>query len=172
MSRKVLVAYSTRYGSTGEVAQAIAKTLTDEGFDAEAAPAREIASVDGYHAVIVGGPFYYGAWSKEAKNFVEKQRTALESLPFALFALGPSSGEGEELREACEHFRQDLLSSVSLRPIAAEVFGGSYDPSRLGFLDRLATVLPASPLHGLPAQDARDWAAIAAWARSIMDKLR
>jgi len=42
---------------------------------------------------------------------------------------------------------------------------GAYDPSRLGFKDKMIAALPASPLHGETAHDERDWEAIRAWAR-------
>ena len=58
-----------------------------------------------------------------------------------------------------------------LKPVAVELFGGKYDPARLRFPDSLLKALPASPLHGAPASDIRDWEAIGAWARSLAEKL-
>lgn len=52
-----------------------------------------------------------------------------------------------------------------LKPLAVEVFAGKLDPAKLRFPDSLLTMLPASPLHGMPATDARDWAAIRTWRR-------
>jgi menaquinone-dependent protoporphyrinogen oxidase len=52
------------------------------------------------------------------------------------------------------------------------MFGGKYDPSKLSFFHRLLTALPASPLHGLPASDLRDWTAIRAWANDLAAKLQ
>ena len=37
------------------------------------------------------------------------------------------------------------------------MFVGKYDPAKLRLADKLVTALPASPLHGLPARDDRDW---------------
>jgi hypothetical protein len=45
---------------------------------------------------------------------------------------------------------------------AVGMFGGRYNPSKLGLFHRLLTAQPASPLHGMPAGDARDRAAIRA----------
>ncbi len=58
-----------------------------------------------------------------------------------------------------------------LKPVAAELFGGKYDPARLRFPDSLLGALPASPLHNAPASDVRDWDAIRAWATSIAQGL-
>jgi len=52
------------------------------------------------------------------------------------------------------------------------VFVGAYDPSRLGFRDRMIAALPASPLHGEVAHDDRAWAAIRAWGAGLLGMLR
>lgn len=172
MSSQLLIAYTTKNGSTKEVAEAIAQTLGGEGLESKVLNLRQVDSLAGYRAIVIGAPFYYGAWSKDALAFIEKHRRELESLPVALFALGPSSEKGEELRKACEHFRQVLVNSVTLKPFAAEVFGGRFDPTKLGLAEKLVACLPACPLHGLPASDARDWKAIEAWAKAVAEGLR
>ena len=58
MSAPVLVAYATRYGSTQEAAEAVAATLRERGLEAEVRPAREVRSLDGYNAVVLGAPLY------------------------------------------------------------------------------------------------------------------
>jgi len=55
MSGKILVAYATRAGSTGEVAQAIAETLRQEGLDVDLLRARKVA--DDWEAI--------RAWARE-----------------------------------------------------------------------------------------------------------
>ena len=51
------------------------------------------------------------------------------------------------------------------------MFGGKYDPDKLRFPDTILKIIPASPLHGAPASDIRDWDAIRAWANSLTEKL-
>jgi hypothetical protein len=52
------------------------------------------------------------------------------------------------------------------------MFGGKYDPAQLRFSYKLITKLPASPLHGLPTSDVRNWTAICTWASDLAQKLR
>ncbi len=59
-----------------------------------------------------------------------------------------------------------------LAPVTVELFGGRYDPSKLRFPDSLIASLPASPLHGAPASDVRDWVAIRAWATSLVARFQ
>ena len=65
---------------------------------------------------------------------------------------------------------KELANYPWLEPVAAELFGGAYDPAKLRFPDSLLAVFPASPLHQMPASDLRDWDAIRAWANGLPDR--
>ena len=62
MSRKILVAYATRYGSTQEVAEAVATIFREEGLEVESKPAQKVASLAEHRAMVLGAPLYFGAW--------------------------------------------------------------------------------------------------------------
>jgi len=166
MTTTILVAYATRYGSTKEVAETVAATLGEQGLEVEVKTAREVRSLDGYGAVVLGTPLYMGALFKDVRALLERNQAALEQTPLALFALGPVSAA-----DGVEGSRQQLDTALAklpwLSPVAMEVFVGKYDPAKLGWKDRMIAALPASPLHGEPAHDERDWEAIRGWARAM-----
>ena len=87
---QMLVAYGTRYGSTREVAESVATTLGKQGIDTDVKQAKEVRSLEGYDAVVLGTPLYMGALHKDVRALLEKNRAALERTPFALFALARS----------------------------------------------------------------------------------
>jgi menaquinone-dependent protoporphyrinogen oxidase len=161
---QVLVAYGTRYGSTREVAEAVAATLAEQGIETDVTQAREVHSLDGYDAVVLGTPLYMGALHKDVRALLEKNSAALEQTPFALFALGPIKAD-----DGVDGSREQLFTALSKlpapAPVSTAVFVGAYDPARLGFKDRMIAALPASPLHSEAAHDDRDWVAIRAWAK-------
>jgi menaquinone-dependent protoporphyrinogen oxidase len=165
LNRHVLVAYSSRYGSTREVAEEIADALSKNGLNADVDLARNVNTLAGYQAVILGAPFYIGRWQKEAQQFLIRNRKELIELPVAIFALGPiSSGDQEQAKMQLD---EELAKYPWLHPIDTAMFGGKYDPPNLSVIHRLLTLLPASPLNGLPASDFRDWTAIRDWANNI-----
>jgi menaquinone-dependent protoporphyrinogen oxidase len=168
MANTVLVAYATRYGSTQEVAEAIAATLRNRGLQATLQAARDAASLDGYDAVVLGAPLYIGSLLKDARRFLSQHGQALAQRPIAAFALGPTFPE-DDLQAARAQLDQELAKFPGLSPVAAELFGGRFDPAVLRFPDSLLTKLPASPLHAKPASDMRDWDAIGAWADRLAD---
>jgi menaquinone-dependent protoporphyrinogen oxidase len=166
MSDSILVAYATRYGSTREVAEQVATTLRDGGFEVSLQPARQVQTLEGYRAVVLGAALYMFRWHKDAKRFLRRYRQALAGRPVALFALGPIHDEEKEYQDARAQLDKQLARFPWLTPVAIEMFGGVWDPSKLGFP---FSALPA--LKEEPATDIRDWEAIRAWASDLVEKL-
>ena len=171
MSDRILVVYASRYGSTQETAEKVATAFGESGLDADVQPARQVQDLAGYRAVVLGAPLYIGRWLKDARRFLERHQAALTALPVAVFTLGPTRAE-DEWQEVRAQLDKQLAEYPWLKPVAVELFGGKYDPAKLRFPVSLLAALPASPLHGAPANDLRDWEAIGAWASGLAQQLR
>ena len=167
MSTSILVGYATRYGSTQEVAEAIAATLREDGTAVDCRPLKEVKTLEGYTAVVVGAPLYMFHWHKDAKSFLSRHRQALMARPVAVFAMGPLKDEAKDWQDVRAQLEKELAGFPWLAPVAAEVFGGKHDPAKLTFPHSL---IPA--LKQMPATDIRDWTAIRAWALGLTAKLR
>ena len=106
MSASILVAYATKYGSTQEVAETIAAALREGGQTVDCQPAKEVRSLDGYGAVVLGAPLYMFRWHKDAKNFLSRHRQALTARPVAVFAMGPLKDEAKDWQDVRSSARQ------------------------------------------------------------------
>ncbi len=155
MSASILVAYATRYGSTQEVAEAVAGTLRESGLEVDLLPLRQVHSIDHYQAIVIGAPLYMFHWHKDALNFLSRYHTILTTRPVAIFALGPFHADEKEFQGAREQLDKELEKFPWLTPVAIEIFGGKFDPEKLTFPHNL---VPA--LKKMPASDVRDWTAI------------
>lgn len=167
MSSAVLVGYGSRYGSTQEVAEAVAETLREEGLAADVRPLREVRSLDAYDAVVLGAPLFMFRWHKDALAFLARHQRVLLERPVAVFALGPTHDpyEEKEWQDSRSQLDKELSKFPWFRPVVLEMFGGKYDPAYLRF--------PLNLMAGkAPASDLRDWAAIRAWARTLPHSLR
>jgi menaquinone-dependent protoporphyrinogen oxidase len=162
MNEKVLVAYASTYGSTQEVAEAIAATLRDSGLEVDFQPMRKVQSLVGYGAAVLGAPLFMMRWHKDALRFLAQHREALSEQPVAVFALGPFHDEEKEWQGVRAQLDKELAKFPWLTPAAKQIFGAKFDPEKLRFPWNL---VPA--LKQMPASDIRDWAAIRAWADSL-----
>jgi len=167
MPTSILVAYATRYGSTQEVAEAVAEGLRAHGLTVDLRPARDVRTLDGYGAVVLGAPLYMFHWHKDAHHFVSRFHDALIRLPVAVFALGPFHNEEKEFQEVRKELDKELAKYSWLAPRAVEIFGGKFDPEKLTFPHNL---IPA--MKNMPASDIRNWETIRAWADNLAAQLQ
>jgi menaquinone-dependent protoporphyrinogen oxidase len=161
----VLVAYATKYGSTQEIAGVVAEALRERGLETDVRPARDVSSLDGYSAVVLGAALYMHRWHRDVVRFVSRHHTELARLPVAVFAVGPVNDTTQEFGDAREQLDHVMARWEWLSPASVAVFGGRFDPARLRFPGA------ARLLSTVPATDIVDPAAIGAWAHSLPEAL-
>jgi menaquinone-dependent protoporphyrinogen oxidase len=160
MAPSVLVAFATKRGSTREVAEAIAATLSESGVEVELRPAAESGDVGRYAGIVLGGPLYTGRWHRDARRFLARRHRELADKRVAIFAVGPLKLDEKQVTGSRRQLDRALAKARGLEPVSVAIFGGVIDPAKLRF-----------PFNRMPAGDARDWDAIRAWAREIATDL-
>ena len=60
MSKKILVAYASKYGSTTEIANKIGEVLTQAGHQVDVLSADQVKGLSAYQAIVLGSAVYYG----------------------------------------------------------------------------------------------------------------
>ena len=166
MPNTALVGYATRYGSTQEVAEAVAAALRERGLETDVRPLKDVRSLEGYGAVVVGSALYMYRWHRDTRRFLSRHRKALMERPVAIFTLGPvhDPRDEEEWQNSRAQLDKELAKVPWLEPVSVELFGGKFDPEKFrGPVKWFAGAEPAS--------DARDWAAIRTWAGDLAAKL-
>ena len=164
MSARILVAYVSPKGSTAGIAQAIGKELQSAGYSVDVVELKAVSSLEGYRAVVIGGPFYMGKIVGDVAKFVGRFRDVLTKMPVAAFAVGvaPVGKDPEQIGEARKIFRQAI---APIEPVAEALFSGRIDLENLSFFQkRMVGAVKA------PVGDFRDWDAIAKWARKLPGK--
>jgi menaquinone-dependent protoporphyrinogen oxidase len=156
---KFLIAVTSKYGSTREIADEIAKTLQNEGFTVDICGAGDVSGVSGYDGVILGNAVYAGSWLPEARQLIERTRVQLAMLPVWVFSSGPLGGENP-----MPHDDPDKLAApLDGLPVRDHhVFVGKLDFDHLKLPERLL----AKAVHA-PEGDFRNWDDIRGWAREI-----
>lgn len=164
MIDRILVAYASQKGSTAEIAEVIGNELRSRGYAVEVREMRQVRSLDGYQAVVLGAPFYMGRII-EMGRFVDGHRLDLAARTVAAFAVGtaPVSRSQQQVRAGMKTLRETF---GSLSPVAMTLFAGKIDPARLSFSQRTMIGISKAPVG-----DFRDWKAISAWASDLAGKL-
>ncbi len=165
VGKKVLVAYTSKYGSTGGVAEAIGKELCKKDLTTDVALAGNAGDVGSYQGAVIGGAVYKGKWMSEAADFVKKNRDALSRMPVAYFLVGMTMSQPtEENRIRALSYIDPVLRAVpEIKPIAIGLFAGALDYSKLSWVEK--TIMKA---RGTAEGDYRDWKGIRAWAQDSL----
>ena len=165
MNDQILIAYATKAGSTGEVAEAIAEELRSGGAEVDVSPAKDVKNVSAYTAVIVGSAIRMGKLLSDATKFVEKNREALGQIPVAYFIVCMTmKDDTEENRQTVESYLDPMREVVE--PVDMGLFAGAINYSKLSFPARTM-----SKAMKVSEGDFRDWDAIRSWARQVHQKL-
>jgi menaquinone-dependent protoporphyrinogen oxidase len=161
-NKSILLAYASRYGSTQEVAEAIATVLRAAALEVDIKPIQEVTTLDAYTLVVLGAALYNTRWHTDAHQFLSQHRDILRQRPVAIFALGPLNASEVAMQNSRRQLARELQKYPWLKPVALEMFVGKLDPSKLSFFERL----------GAKASDNRNWEAIRAWAETLPSKLQ
>jgi menaquinone-dependent protoporphyrinogen oxidase len=165
MTKRVLVCYASRYGSTGEIAEAMAEELEKMGITTDIARVEDITVIDGFSAVVLGSPLYMGKMLPEAREFVHKFRGPLNRLPLYVFVAGYT------FRERLEEYLksgEDAIDAIRLYVNPADVgyFAGRVNPDLVSSPDRAILLM-----GGVHPGDFRDWSRVRQWAGQIGEKI-
>lgn len=161
----VLVAYSSKRGSTAEIAETVAATLRREGLGVCLEPVEAVADLDRFDAVVLGSAVYMKRWRGDAKHFLKKHRKALRQMPFWVFSSGPVGDPAKDNPDWNEPPKlAEKVEEMGGR--AHVVFGGCVPAEPKGFMERAMA-------DGVPKEyrDRRDWDEIRGWAQQIAAEL-
>jgi menaquinone-dependent protoporphyrinogen oxidase len=169
MGDRILIAYASKCGSTGGVAEAVGKVLCESGSAVDVKRVQDVKDLKPYRAVILGTALRMEAPLSEAVNFAKKHRAALAALPVAGFCVGLTMKEDTpENREKAKQQMTSLLTEIP-SPVSLEFFGGKVDYSKLGPIMGFMFSLDKS--GEMAEGDWRNWDAISAWAKTLIPLL-
>lgn len=168
MGKGVLVAYASKHGATREIAERIARILTEKGVVCTPLPAEEATEVATYDAVIAGSAVYIGKMRKEMRRFLSKNEQVLHAKPLWLFASGPTK-KGDDPGELDGWHRPASMKDLidRLAPKDRVVFAGAVTLDKMGGLEKWMMSKVKAPL-----EDAREWDKIETWATGIAADLK
>jgi menaquinone-dependent protoporphyrinogen oxidase len=157
---RILVVAASKHSSTAEIADAIGSELESLGHAVRREPVGS-AEVGDAEAVVLGSAVYMSRWMGPARDFAERNATALAAVPTWVFSVGLAGAEADD------PLRIERSVLVGVDPVGAAAFTGRLDPEVLNLRERSVTRLTKAP-----EGDLRDWSAVRGWARTIDRELR
>lgn len=168
MKNQVLVTYSSKHGSTSEIAERISQVLRESGFSTDTLAVHEVHNLQDYKAVIIGSALYIGQWRKEAVRFLKVNEKVLSQQLVWIFSTGPTGkGDPVELLKGWRFPRSLQSLADRMKPKDIAVFHGNLELSRMSFFEKWMIKNVKAPVG-----DFRDWNAIEDWAKSIAGVLK
>ncbi len=150
-----MVVVASKHGSTAEIGERIAATLSARGVKAHV---KDVAEAGAWlyetDNVVVGMPVYRQKLLGEGTLFLEAHRTELTGKPLFLYAVGGGPRLDQRLVEQLRRFPHRELT----------YFRGMMDAEKLSFFEKLQLKVARAPHDA----DFRDWPAIEDWARGLI----
>lgn len=170
--KRILIIYTSGYGSTAETAKKIGNYLTEEGSEVVVLSYIETTDIYQYDAVIVGSPIRYDRWMPAAKAFVIDNKEYLSKIPVAYFfsCLTLAVRTEDTERKARQYAEKLQALSSQVKPIGIGRFSGVLDFSKMPLPIRIIFKI-FSAIIGLKEGDYRDWDEIRRWSKNIATKL-
>ncbi len=161
-NQKVLVAFASLYGSTAEVAQEMAKVLSDKGETVDLMQAKDVTDLSTYKTVVLGSAIRMSKWMPTATEFVSRFQAELATKSTAFFTVCLT------LRDDTQENREKV--SAYIEPVRA-----LHQPGKEGFFAGKLNYQSLSIAEGLlmkgmikaPEGDFRNWDLIRAWAGEV-----
>lgn len=168
----ILIAYASKFGTTGEVANALGKVFCHEGHTVDTQWVKHVQDIHTYDAVIIGSAIQYDTWMSEATEFVTANQHILRTLPVAYFftclVLSKHTEKAEQKATVYAKKVSSLIPRVT--PVSVGRFAGVLDYSQMSFFSRQIFRVGMS-IMGVQEGDYRDWDAIHSWAKGLHGKL-
>jgi menaquinone-dependent protoporphyrinogen oxidase len=161
MTKRVLVAYATKFGATAEIAEVIGSTLAESGLPVDVRRARDVDTLDPYDVVVLGSAVYMARWRRDALRLLRRPELAERAV--WLFSSGPAGQDtAENHSDRWTKPQRVMHRAAEIDARGHVVFGGRVSEDAGGFVRR--NMARNSPPE---LRDRRNWDEIRAWAAKI-----
>lgn len=174
---KIAICYGSRYGTTTEVVQEMAKTAEELGASVEIVELKRTkipGELADYDLILIGSGIQVGKWTKEPLDFMKKNIEPLSKQKLALFVVSGEAGEPDKRDKAQVEYLDNVAAEYpELSFVSTGLFGGMFDFKRYNFATR--AIIKKIVKSGLPEGeelpeviDYRDWDQIRGWISGLL----
>ncbi len=169
----VLIAYASWSGATRQVAEAIAQVFLEAGVTTTVREVAAVTDLQPYTAVVLGSSVHVGKLSQQAVDFAHRFAVELAARPTAWFVVSRIMAEETPAhRKEADGYLDPLRAAApGITPLIIGHFGGVIQRDTPEYAE-LANDMEIDPQQtAREPGDQRDWAAIKAWAQTVLPLL-
>ena len=164
MTDHVLVTYGSWAGSAEEVAEEIARTMSDADCEVDVIPADRVVDIEAYDAVVIGSAIHASQMHPSVLAFLDKYRDTLvnKRVAYFLVCLTMKDDTDENRCKVASYLEAADEIAPDIEPVATGLFAGAMIYKKLPLGLRLI-------IKAMKAEegDYRDWDTIRRWAGEI-----
>ncbi len=189
MSKKILIVYGSRWGSTEEISNKFKQQLEEKKYKVDIlnlkSKQKQILNFNDYSGILIGTGISIGKWTKHVKKFVTKNMNIINNNQNFIVGIFLSSGlasEKEKRNEAIEKFILNKFEKMGINlgdNIMYDAFGGVYDLSETtklsGLMQKMLKMAgKEDPEHIVVGErkDFRDWDQINNFLEKFVSKIQ
>lgn len=177
--KSVLIVFTSRFGSTDEIAHEIADVLEKRTIQTTVInlwDGLKYPSLENFDGIIVGSGIKMGRWTKESYNFLKRNNIILNSKVLGVFVSSGEAANPKNHMEVRRKYIERILNLTGVNADMMEAFGGIFDfssSSTYSFLEKKIVRRLAKSIEGGiiidddKTNDFRDWDRIRKWANNF-----
>ncbi|MFX0207489.1 MAG: flavodoxin domain-containing protein [Candidatus Hodarchaeota archaeon] len=175
----MLIVFTSRFGSTDEIAHEIADVLEKRTIQTTVInlwDGLKYPSLENFDGIIVGSGIKMGRWTKESYNFLKRNNIILNSKVLGVFVSSGEAANPKNHMEVRRKYIERILNLTGVNADMMEAFGGIFDfssSSTYSFLEKKIVRRLAKSIEGGiiidddKTNDFRDWDRIRKWANNF-----
>lgn len=169
VSKKVLIVYDSGFGSTAEIANAIAAELFKLKIPREVMPVELARAPQRGEAVIIGSPIRYDKWLPTVRDYVNHNQIKLSEVPVAYFYTCLALVKNPSCSFNTTQIYDNALLKMNpmINPIMIAGFSGTLRPEIMPWYYRYPLKWLAK-FKGVSTGDYRDWSMIKNWTNQFV----
>ncbi|MDR2881769.1 MAG: menaquinone-dependent protoporphyrinogen IX dehydrogenase [Azoarcus sp.] len=169
----ILILYSTVDGHTRTICERIGQVIEAAGHGFTLQRIEDVGNINpaDFDKIVIGASIRYGKHRPSVLEFIEANRSLLESRPSAFFSVNIVARKPEKNRPETNPYMRKFLRKIRWKPQLLDVFAGRLDYPSYRPLDRLAIRfilwMTKGPTDPNAVIEFTDWARVEEFARQV-----
>ena len=138
MNEKIVIIYSTVDGQTLKICNKLKEQFEEQNQDVSLFSVDDFkGEISNYDKIIIGASIRYGVHNKSVIEFINKNKTELDTKKTVFFSVNLVARKPEKNTPDTNPYVIKFFKNIDWKPTVVEVFAGNLDYQKYPFFDRI-----------------------------------